>query len=340
MRRLLPVLALFALMLAAITAPASAEANHDLLEGPCQVLGAAILGPNQAHVDQYSAALQDGSVIAPPSPVPANRAVRSSPPAGVANGRYVTVDKLRISGPGSVVIGCSVEGRPIVANMVGYGPAWIAVIGGIHQGQEANTTLLVDFLHQFYEANPGEIPVGVGLAFIPNMNPDGAAAGTRENSRGVDLNRNWGIEWRLDTYTAYGVVKGGGGGAPYSEPETRTIRRFLDENYVDAVIFYHSRAGLVVAGNNGARSKEFAIAVANATGYDFASTWTSYPISGGAIAYFDTVGVSAIDVELMTHEEPEFKRNLKGIEAALDFVSDSAVRHWKLEAVTLRELGF
>lgn len=315
MRRILPTLVLTVLMATVFTAPVSAvvaNPNHDFRQRPCPVLGAAIMGSNPALANRYTEALPDGSLNA-------------SPTKGLANGRDTALGTLPNPGSRSAVIGCSVEGRPIVAYVVGNGPVLIAVIGGIHQGQEANTTLLVEMLSQFYEANRAEIPDGIGLIFIPNMNPDGAAAGTRENSRGVDLNRNWGVNWRMDTFTAFGVVKGGGGSAPYSEPETRTIRKFLDETHIAAVIFYHSRAGRVVPGNGEARAKEFAMAVANATGYDFTPTWTAYPVSGAAVDYCENAGCVAVDIELMTHEEPEFKRNLRGMDAALAYVLHAAL---------------
>ena len=88
----------------------------------------------------------------------------------------------------------SVEGRAIRVVELGRGPRWVAVIGGIHQGNEANTTDLVKLLLDHFRANLDLIPDGVGVALIPDLNPDGAVAGTRENANGVDLNRNWDAE--------------------------------------------------------------------------------------------------------------------------------------------------
>ena len=51
---------------------------------------------------------------------------------------------------------------------------------------------------------------------VPYVNPDGAAAGTRQNALGVDLNRNYGVQWSANAFQA--------GATAFSEPETRAIR--------------------------------------------------------------------------------------------------------------------
>ncbi len=53
------------------------------------------------------------------------------------------------------------------------------------------------------------------LWFLPVVNPDGVAAYTRRNSRGVDLNRNYSYLWQSGAYS---------GEEPFSERETRAVR--------------------------------------------------------------------------------------------------------------------
>ena len=212
----------------------------------------------------------------------------------------------------------SVEGRPINLVELGDGPRWVAVIGGIHQGNEANTTDLVNLLLDHFQANLDLIPDGVGVAFIPDLNPDGAVAGTRENANGVDLNRNWDADWKPDSYGPSGLVVGGGGTEPFSEPETRRLARYLIDRPFLAAIFYHSRGGLVVAGHgDDGGSAELARVIALAAQYLYLTEWTAYPLSGQAADYLANQGIYAVDVELTNYTDPDFTQNLRGLNAAL-----------------------
>ncbi len=212
----------------------------------------------------------------------------------------------------------SVQGRPINLVELGDGPRWVAVIGGIHQGNEANTTDLVYLLLDHFQANLDLIPDGVGVAFIPDLNPDGAVAGTRENANGVDLNRNWDSNWQPDSYGPSGLVVGGGGTEPFSEPETRLLARYLVDRPFLAAIFYHSRGALVVAGHgDDGGSAELARVIAIAAQYLYLTEWTAYPLSGQATDYLANQGIHAVDVELTNYTDPDFAQNLRGLNAAL-----------------------
>ena len=222
----------------------------------------------------------------------------------------------------SVTLGRSVEDRPINLVELGDGPRWVAVIGGIHQGNEANTTDLVNLLLDYFRDNPDQIPDGVGLAFIPDINPDGAAAGTRENANGVDLNRNWDANWQPDSYGPSGLVVGGGGTEPFSEPEARVLARYLVARSFLAAIFYHSQGGVVVPGygDDGGGSVELARVIAGAAQYLYLTEWTAYPLSGQATDYLADEGIHAVDVELSNYTDPDFTQNLRGLSEALAWV--------------------
>ena len=218
----------------------------------------------------------------------------------------------------SVTLGRSVEGRPLNVVELGDGPRWFAVIGGIHQGNEANSTDLVYLLLEHFREHLDLIPDGVGLAFIPDINPDGAVAGTRENANGVDLNRNWDADWKPDSYGPTGLVVGGGGTAPFSEPETRLLARYLAARPFLAAIFYHSRGGVVVPGyGDDGGSVELARVIAIAAEYLYLTEWTAYPLSGQATDYLANQGIHAVDIELTNYTDPDFTRNLRGLIAAL-----------------------
>ena len=218
-----------------------------------------------------------------------------------------------------VLLTYSVQGRPIRGVELGTGPRWLAVIGGIHQGNEANTTVLANLLLNHFRHNLAELPDGVGLAFIPDLNPDGAAAGTRENANGVDLNRNWDAGWQPDAYGPSGLIPGAGGARPFSEPETRALARYLLERPFVAAIFIHSHGGVVVPGSGGG-SAELADTIARAAQYIYLTGWTAYPLTGQASKYLVERGIHVAIVELTTHTDPDYQQNLRGLHAALAWV--------------------
>ena len=119
-------------------------------------------------------------------------------------------------------IGRSVENRDIVAK-AGFDfaadsgpPGCTLLIGGIH-GDEAATIVLLESFAQKYIARGGEAsPVVV----IPLANPDGHTRNSRYNAHGVDINRNFGFNWHIESEEPPGPE-------PWSEPETRALRDFI-----------------------------------------------------------------------------------------------------------------
>ena len=91
----------------------------------------------------------------------------------------------------TIVIGHSVKGRRIIA--IARGPSdarrKILVVGCIH-GNECAGLAIISAL----ERSP--VAEGVQLWLVPEMNPDGTAADTRQNADGVDLNRNFPYQWQ------------------------------------------------------------------------------------------------------------------------------------------------
>lgn len=136
-------------------------------------------------------------------------------PAGATTGRSGTeVAEER------VVLGWSMQGRPIVAwhrwRPDADGARPLLVVGSMH-GDERAGHRVVRVLRD------RRLPPGSDLWLVRTLNPDGAAAGTRTNARGVDLNRNFPVRWQK---SARGSATWSGP-APASEPETVAVMSFV-----------------------------------------------------------------------------------------------------------------
>ena len=134
-----------------------------------------------------------------------------------------------------VTIGHSVDGRPIYA--WSYGPDGarrkVLVVGCIHGNECAGFAIL----HALRRAS---LPKGVQLWLVPEFNPDGTAADSRQNARGVDLNRNFPYRWSYISDPVYYS-----GPHPVSEPETRAVMAFVRRIHPAVTIWYHQHMDLV-----------------------------------------------------------------------------------------------
>ncbi len=205
----------------------------------------------------------------------------------------------------------------------GHGPIARALVGGIHGGYEWNTTALISKTLEYFAAAPEQIPSALTLYIIPLANPDGAAAGTdrvygRMNGNGVDLNRNWDYQWQMTATHALRPVFAGR--HPFSEPETAALRDFIRDRSISEVIFYHSAGAEVYSGAGADTSKtvELAQRMAARTGYRYAPEGIPGEITtGNAIDWLTTQGITAVEIELTTHEGIDWEPNLRAILAFL-----------------------
>ena len=113
------------------------------------------------------------------------------------------------------VIGTSVRGRPItLIHRTSPGATKrVLVIGSFHGDEPAGIRVVRRLLAR------DTLPPALDLWLIRTVNPDGAAANTRTNANGVDLNRNFPVRWRSSP-----TGPTWSGPAPLSEPESVALR--------------------------------------------------------------------------------------------------------------------
>ncbi len=130
------------------------------------------------------------------------------------------------------IIGHSVAGRPI--GLLQRGDPAIAgellVIGCIH-GDECAASEIEPLAPASGCPDPAS-----DIFLVRNLNPDGFAAGSRLNGRGVDLNRNFPSAWRPIGQRGDPQYSGP---KPFSEPETRLAARIIRRLNPEVTIWFH-----------------------------------------------------------------------------------------------------
>ncbi|MHC4131691.1 MAG: DUF2817 domain-containing protein [Planctomycetota bacterium] len=133
------------------------------------------------------------------------------------------------------VIGKSVEGRPIECIILGSGEDTTFIIATIH-GDEPAGTKLVYKLSEHLQKNP-ELLEGRKVILLPVANPDGIVHKTRENIRGIDLNRNFSTTNRMNNEIH--------GYSPLSEPETQIIEQIINKYKPERIVSIHQPFGCI-----------------------------------------------------------------------------------------------
>jgi len=125
--------------------------------------------------------------------------------------------------------GRSAQGRPITVNILGDADDTVLIMATIHGNEPAGTPLL-NRLAEHLQNNP-HLLAGRRVVLMPVANPDGLAANTRENARGIDLNRNFEAANRIDNST--------NGFRPLSEPESRALKSVIEEYRPSRIVSIH-----------------------------------------------------------------------------------------------------
>lgn len=179
-----------------------------------------------------------------------------------------------------VMLGRSQQGRPIVAWEVGDPKATrrTLVVGAIHGNEPAGIAIARALVH----TRP---PAHTVLWIVPDLNPDGVAAGTRQNARGVDLNRNFSYRWRslgspgTTFYT---------GPRALSERETRIAVKLVRRVRPTISIWFHQHLDVVdTSGTRPSLARRFARLVGMRAAWltpepGSAVTWENHMFPGAA----------------------------------------------------------
>ncbi len=242
-------------------------------------------------------------------------------------------------------IGTTKEGREIPVFHYGEGDKEVLFVGGIHGGYEWNTTLLAYELMDYLSENPDQIAEGVKVTVIPVLNPDGLekVVGTdgrftradvpadksatipgRFNANNVDLNRNFDCDWQAKGVWQQTEVSGGT--SAFSELESQAMRAYIEKNKPAAVVVWYSSAGGVYASNchDGVlpETTKLTNVYAKASGYPANESFDFYEITGDMVNWLAKEKIPAISVLLTDHENVEWEKNWKGIDAVLESVAN------------------
>jgi predicted deacylase len=240
------------------------------------------------------------------------------------------------------IIGKSVEGRDIESYTFGKGPTHLALVGGIHGGYEWNAVLVAYDTIDYFKLHPEIIPSNMTVTIIPNVNPDGLfkIVGTggrftladvpagdnttgvgRFNANNVDLNRNFDCKWQPQSTWRSHVESAGS--AVFSEPESQALRDFVEKFKPASVVFWHSQSGAVYASQckNGILPDTIDVmnTYAKASGYKAVKVFDAYQTTGDADSWLANIGIPAVTVELTTHNDVEFDKNLAGVGALMRY---------------------
>lgn len=177
-------------------------------------------------------------------------------------------------------MGRSVQGRPIRVTVLGdlHAPRPLLVVGAIHGDESAGLRVVRALDH----ARP---PAGSAIWILHDLNPDGVAAGTRQNARGVDLNRNFPLRWR--PLGRRGDQQYSGARA-LSEPESRAAHGLILRIRPRISIWFHQPLGVVdESGGALAIERRFArlagFSLRRLTRYPGSATgWENHRIRGSA----------------------------------------------------------
>lgn len=127
------------------------------------------------------------------------------------------------------VVGYSVKGLPIHSIKIGHGDKRIMMWSQMHGNESTTTKAIFDLCNVFLSNDATALTIlnQCTILSIPILNPDGAAAYTRLNANGIDLNRD---------------------AQALSQPESQVLRRLFDDFQPNFCFNLHGQRTIYSAG--------------------------------------------------------------------------------------------
>ena len=142
------------------------------------------------------------------------------------------------------------------------------VVGVVHGDEPQGEELINRYLSEVEDP---------GMLFIPCLNPDGKVLGTRVNSNGVDINRNFPTKnWEHSKKDNYY-----GGDFPKSEIETRFLIEVIEEYKPSVILTLHTPYKIV---NYDGPAREISDTISKIIGYPVEES-IGYPTPGSFGTY-------------------------------------------------------
>lgn len=192
-----------------------------------------------------------------------------------------------------VVYGRSAQGRALRAFVLDSGLPSAGrvtlIFGGFH-GNERSTPGVVERLHLFLLQTP-TVWLNQRVVLVPEANPDGVALGTRDNARGVDINRNFPAGWEA----AARAARYSPGPRAASEPETQAIIALIARFRPAKIVSLHSP--LRCLNWTGDLGRAMALAM-HASDHLPVTATVGYPTPGSLGDYCGAHGIGIVTLEL------------------------------------------
>ena len=229
----------------------------------------------------------------------------------------------------SFIIGKTVQNRNIYCIPIGKGNTFAVFAAAFHGLEYLTSPALLAFAEEFKKHT--EYHEKIKLFIIPMVNPDGVEIAIhgidptnqyhqdiikytgiidftskwQANAMGVDINHNFNADWESiynkPSHSKYG------GKYPESEPETRTIVKFLRKAKPELFIAFHSQGKEIYYDFNGMenkRSKTTAEKIADCCGYTAALPTGTASFGGAKDWFIKEFHKQAFTVELGTGKNP------------------------------------